>query len=79
MVELGHVQKLVELMSSIHFVNIVCCSRFRLQLLAICCNRRGGVDSTPHTSLFSHAVDTQSLLHITLHGTSVGAYFTSSA
>ena len=38
MVELGHVQKLVELMTSIHFS--ICCSSFRLQLIAICCNRR---------------------------------------
>ena len=29
----------------------VCCSRFRLQLRAISCDRRGGVDSTPHTSV----------------------------
>ena len=38
LVELGHVQKLVELMSSIHF--LICCSSFRLQLIAIYCNRR---------------------------------------
>ena len=36
----------------IHFLK-VCCSRFRLQLIAIYCNRRGGVDSTPHTSFSS--------------------------
>ena len=41
LVELGHVQKLVELMRIIHFLKNVCCSRFRLQLIAICCNRRG--------------------------------------
>ena len=50
MVELGHVQKLVELMSS--FFLFVCCSRFRVQLIAIYCSRWGCVDSTPHTSLF---------------------------
>ena len=39
MVELGHVQKLVELVSSMLFFWI-CCGSFRLQLIAICCNRR---------------------------------------
>ena len=38
LVELGHVQKLVELMRIIHFFELVC-SRFRLQLIAIYCNR----------------------------------------
>ena len=40
-------------MSSSHF--LICCSRFRLQLMAICCNRREGVEcacwmmcDTPH-------------------------------
>ena len=50
LVELGHVQKLVELMSSILFFD-VCCSRFRVQLIAIYRDRRGGVDSAPHTSV----------------------------
>ena len=50
LVKLGHVQKLVELMSSIH-LNI-CGSSFRLQLIPICCYRRQGVNSTLHASLF---------------------------
>ena len=38
---LGHVQKLVELMrGQFHPFFVVCCSRFRLQLIAIYCNRR---------------------------------------
>ena len=48
LVELGHVQKLVEV-NSFFFV---CCSWFRLQLIAIYCNRRGVWTDTPHTSLF---------------------------
>ena len=48
--ELGHVQKLVELMSSIQV--IFCCSRFRLQLIAIYCKQRSVYTDTPHTSLF---------------------------
>ena len=39
MLELGHVQKLAELMRKIHVHMIVCCNRVRLQLIAICCNR----------------------------------------
>ena len=51
LMELGHGQKLVELMSSIHFKN-VCCSRFRLQLIAIYCNRRGCRQHTSHVIFF---------------------------
>ena len=45
----GHVQKLVELMRG---QLIFCCSRLRLQLIAIYCNRRGLHTDTPHTAFF---------------------------
>ena len=52
MVELGHAQKLVELMSSIHFSS-VCCGRFRLQLIALCCNRGVCKQYTSHVNFSS--------------------------
>ena len=45
-----------------------CCSRVRLQLMAICCNRREGCGQYTSHVTFSHAVNTHELSHITLLG-----------
>ena len=50
---------------------LFCCSSFRLQLIAICCNRRERCKQYTSYVTFSHAVNTHSLLHITLHGSRV--------
>ena len=56
----GLVQKLVDLMrwQFNSFFKVVCCSRFRLQLIAIYCNRREVYRDTLPTSFFSCTVRT---------------------
>ena len=61
LVKLGHVQKLVELMINIFkrmkwSRSFFCYSWFRLQSMAIHCNRRGVYTDSPHTSFFSCTV-----------------------
>ena len=50
------------------FFWFVCCSRFRVQLIAIYCSRWEVCGQYTSHVTFSHAVNTHSLLHITLHG-----------
>ena len=60
------IQKLVELMSSIHF--LICCSSFSLTAGGDLLNRRKGCKQYTSYVTFSHAVNTHSSLHIALNG-----------
>ena len=52
----GHVQTLVELIRCFFKLPLFCYSWFRLQSMAIHCNRRRVYTDTPHTSFFSCTV-----------------------